>query len=169
MNCDDSRIREIVTVAKLKPENSSCLDGFYTHGLCNISSLLTSGQAKWGLAGATTECRATLDDVFYTCQKTFEQSITKLALLCFNEMQMSGRVFWSLAVKSLNPKGTFLLENLRLDSEIKNGFCISVLNRLIQGLLDHSASKELKNLLWIGILQFLWCTMIPVILNFQFY
>ena len=39
--------------------------------------------------------------------------------------------------------------------EFENGFYVSFLNRLIQDLLDHGASKESKNLLWKLILRFL--------------
>ena len=38
----------------------------------------------------------------------------------------------------------------------QNGFCLSLLNRSIQDLSDHGASKELKNPLWKWILWFLW-------------
>ena len=32
--------------------------------------------------------------------------------------------------------------------ESENGFCVSLLNRTIQGLSDYGPSKELKNPLW---------------------
>ena len=39
--------------------------------------------------------------------------------------------------------------------ESENGFCVSLLERSIQGLSDHGGSKEPKNPLWKWILRFL--------------
>ena len=41
--------------------------------------------------------------------------------------------------------------------ESKNRFCISLLNRSIQDVSDHGASKEPKDPLWARILQFTVC------------
>ena len=49
--------------------------------------------------------------------------------------------------------------------ESENGFCVSLLDRFIQDISDHGASKELKNPLWKWILRFLGCTMIQEILD----
>ena len=68
-----------------------------------------------------------------------------------------------------NTYGAFLQENLRLDSYIRNGFCVSLLNRSIQDPLDHYASKEPKNPCPEWILWFLWRTMIREILDWSFH
>ena len=45
----------------------------------------------------------------------------------------------------------FEIRFLNLDKSV-NGFCVSLLNRLIQDRSDHGAAKESKNSLWTWIL-----------------
>ena len=64
------------------------------------------------------------------------------------------RKLWARFSKEIQD---WILKSERNQSE--NRICVSLLNRSIQDLSDHSASKEPKNPVWKWILQFLWRTM----------
>ena len=63
--------------------------------------------------------------------------------------------FFKSGIGFLNPK------------ESENGFCVSLLDRSIQDISDHGASKEPKNPLWKWTIRFLWHTMIRKILDWS--
>jgi len=79
------------------------------------------------------------------------------------QQQLRVRFFKKSKIGFLNPK------------ESDKGFCVSLLNRSIQDLSDHGASKEPKNLLWEwihswrGISRFLRRTMIREISDCSVY